>query len=62
MVFTVIGRILWTSAYFGLGYAVGASLEAAAGFLANLSIFLISLAVLVTSGAVALTQGPRRKT
>jgi membrane protein DedA with SNARE-associated domain len=54
LVFTVVGRILWTSAYLGLGYAVGASLEAAAGFLANLSIFLVSLAVLLASGAVAL--------
>jgi membrane protein DedA with SNARE-associated domain len=54
LVFTVVGRILWTSAYLGLGYAVGASLEAAAGFLANLSIFLVSLAILLASGAVAL--------
>lgn len=55
--FTVVGRILWTSAYLGLGYAVGASLDAAAGFLANLSLFFVSLAVLVTAG-VAVT--PRR--
>ena len=62
LVFTVVGRILWTSAYLGLGYAVGASLEAAAGFLTNLSIFLVSLAVLVTSGAIALTPSPRGQT
>src|SRR3989344_4487145 len=62
LVFTVVGRILWTSAYLGLGYAVGASLEAAAGFLTNLSIFLISLAVLVTLGAIALTPSPRGQT
>lgn len=59
LLFTVVGRILWTSAYFGLGYAVGANLEAAAGFLANLSIFLVSLAVLTASGAVAVARsGP----
>jgi len=28
VVFTVVGRILWTSAYLGLGYAVGANLDA----------------------------------
>jgi membrane protein DedA with SNARE-associated domain len=59
LLFTVVGRILWTSAYLGLGYAVGASLDAAAGFLTNLSVFLVSLAVLVTSGAVALAQSNR---
>lgn len=58
--FTVVGRLLWTSAYLGLGYAVGASLEAAAGFLANLSLFFVSLAVLVTSGVVAFAQSPQR--
>lgn len=65
LVLTVIGRMLWTSAYLGLGYAVGASLEAAAGFLANLSMFLISLAVLLASAAAALVRSsgsPRSKT
>jgi membrane protein DedA with SNARE-associated domain len=65
LTFTVVGRILWTSAYLGLGYAVGASLEAAAGFLANLSIFLVSLAVLTASGAIAFARSSgslRRKT
>ena len=56
LLLTVIGRVLWTSAYLGLGYGVGANLDAAAGFLANLSIFLFSLAVLVTSGVVALAR------
>ena len=50
---TVVGRILWTSAYVGIGYTVGANLEAAAGFLTNLSILLVSSAVLVTLGLVA---------
>jgi len=60
LAFTVLGRMLWTSAYLGLGYAVGASLEAAAGFLSNLSIFLISLAVLMASGAVAFARSSGR--
>ncbi|OGI42427.1 MAG: hypothetical protein A2V92_03485 [Candidatus Muproteobacteria bacterium RBG_16_65_31] len=65
LAYTMVGRILWTSAYLGLGYAVGASLEAAAGFLTNLSLFLVSLAVLTASGAIAAAQssgGPLSKT
>ena len=62
LLLTVVGRTLWTSAYLGLGYAVGSSLEAAAGFLSNLSILLVSLAVLVISGAVAVSQGRRPNT
>ena len=53
LAFTVAGRTLWTSAYLALGYAVGASLEAAAGFLADLTFLLIALSVLVASGSVA---------
>lgn len=65
LVFTVVGRILWTSAYLGLGYAVGASLEAAAGFLADLSLLLVSLAVLLALWSVAWVpcrENPRDKT
>lgn len=50
---TVLGRLVWTSAYLGLGYAIGTDLEAAAGFLANLSGLLVSLLVLAGSGLVA---------
>lgn len=52
LAFTVAGRILWTSAYLSLGYAIGASLEAAAGFLADLSILFVSLAALLALGYV----------
>jgi membrane protein DedA with SNARE-associated domain len=51
--FTVAGRLMWTTAYLGLGYAVGADLLAATDFLANLSGLLIALAVLAASGWVA---------
>lgn len=54
LVFTLVGRMLWTSAYLGVGYSVGANLEAAASFLTNLSILLVSLAVLLALGLVAL--------
>jgi membrane protein DedA with SNARE-associated domain len=50
---TLLGRLLWTSAYLGLGYAVGSDPEAATGFLANLSGLLVSLAVLAASWLVA---------
>jgi len=50
---TLLGRLLWTSAYLGLGYAVGSDPEAATGFLANLSGLLLSLAVLAASWLVA---------
>jgi membrane protein DedA with SNARE-associated domain len=49
----VVGRVMWTSAYLGLGYVIGASLEAATGFLTNLTGFLLSLTVLAGSGLVA---------
>jgi membrane protein DedA with SNARE-associated domain len=50
---TVLGRLIWTSAYLGLGYGVGSDPEAATGFLANLSGLLISLAVLAASWLTA---------
>jgi membrane protein DedA with SNARE-associated domain len=50
---TLLGRLLWTSAYLGLGYAVGSDPEAATGFLANLSGLLVSLAVLAASWLIA---------
>lgn len=50
---TVLGRLIWTSAYLGLGYGIGSDPEAAAGFLANLSGLLISLAVLAASWLIA---------
>jgi membrane protein DedA with SNARE-associated domain len=51
--FTILGRLMWTAAYLALGYAVGTDLEAAAAFLTNLSLFLISLAVLTALALLA---------
>jgi membrane protein DedA with SNARE-associated domain len=50
LAFALAGRVLWTAAYLGLGYAIGGNFDAAAGFLANLSGLLLSLAVLAGSG------------
>jgi membrane protein DedA with SNARE-associated domain len=46
----VAGRVIWTSAYLGLGYSLGVGIEAAADFLSSLSGLLISLAVLAGLG------------
>lgn len=46
----VAGRLLWTSAYLGLGYVVGGELDAATRFLQNLAGLLVALAVLVGTG------------
>ena len=49
----VIGRLIWTSAYLGLGYSLGVGIEAAADFLSSLSGLLISLAALGGLGVLA---------
>lgn len=60
IVLAFLGRVIWTSAYLGLGYGVGTDIEAASTFLANLTGLLLSLAVLVASGAVAAGRSPQR--
>lgn len=42
----LLGRLIWGLAYLGLGFGVGDALEAAAGFLENLTGLLVALAVL----------------
>lgn len=54
LAFSVIGRVIWTASYFGLGYAVGSDFEVASGFLGYLSMFLIMAAVSVGSGTLLL--------
>lgn len=49
----VIGRLLWTSAYLGLGYAAGSDLDAASSFLSNVSLLLIFLAGSIGIGVIA---------
>lgn len=50
LAYAIVGRLLWTGAYMGLGYAVGGDLEAATRFLQNLAAALISLALLMWAG------------
>lgn len=49
----IIGRLLWTAGYMGLGYAAGADPDAAASFLTNLSLLIVALALLASSAWVA---------
>ena len=49
--FALFGRLIWTSAYLGLGYGIGGNIDAASQFLANLSGLMIALGVLVVSSA-----------
>jgi len=44
--FAIVGRVIWTSAYLGLGYGFGVAIEAAATFTSNLGGLLVSLVVL----------------
>jgi membrane protein DedA with SNARE-associated domain len=57
---TAMGRVAWTIAYLGLGYAIGTDLEAASGFLANLSGFLLSALVLAVFASLAIRVGGKR--
>ena len=47
--FALLGRLIWTSAYLGLGYGIGNNIDAASQFLGNLSGLMIALGVLVVS-------------
>lgn len=49
LLLAILGRVLWTAAYMGLGYGVGSNLDAAAGFLGNVTGALLSLIVLIAS-------------
>jgi membrane protein DedA with SNARE-associated domain len=51
----LVGRVLWTAAYMALGYGIGGNLEAAADFLKNVSLLLLSVSVLV--GSVLVVAG-----
>jgi membrane protein DedA with SNARE-associated domain len=46
-----LGRLLWTSLYLSLGYAIGNNIDAASDFLGNLSGFLMALAALLVAGS-----------
>jgi membrane protein DedA with SNARE-associated domain len=49
----LVGRLVWTAAYLGLGYGIGGDWEAATNFLTNFSGLVLSLMLLLLSGAIA---------
>jgi len=49
----LVGRVIWTAAYMGLGYGIGHDWQAATSFLTNLSVFILSLVALLAAGVVA---------
>ncbi|NVO15925.1 MAG: DedA family protein [Rhodoplanes sp.] len=49
----VLGRVAWAAAYMGLGWLVGSDLDAAAGFLTNLSLLFLALVVVAGSAVLA---------
>jgi len=51
LAFALLGRLIWTSAYLGIGYGIGGNIDAASQFLGNLSGLIIALGVLVVAGA-----------
>jgi len=55
----IVGRVAWTGAYLALGYGVGSALDAAAGFLENLTGLLVSLVVLLWAGSLVRRNRPR---
>lgn len=59
LAYDVLGRAIWTFAYMGLGYVLGANLEAATDFLRNLTGLLLSLSVFVGSGLAMWEQSTR---
>lgn len=50
LLLVTLGRVLWTGAYLGLGYATGSDLEAASGFLANFSLLVVCLTIVMGTG------------
>ena len=58
VVYVIVGRLIWTGAFFGLGYAIGGDLEAATDFLTNLTGFIACLTI---SGALAFAQFRRSR-
>jgi membrane protein DedA with SNARE-associated domain len=52
----LLGRLVWTAAYVGLGYALAGNVDAATDFLTNLTGLLVSLSLLVASTLILLSR------
>ena len=51
LAYAAVGRVLWTAAYFGLGYFIGGDLDAASGFLGSLTGLMIAALIAAASAA-----------
>jgi membrane protein DedA with SNARE-associated domain len=58
--YDLVGRLLWTVGYFGLGYAFGGSVETVVDFLAGVSGLLLAVAVAAAAGYGLCRNGCRR--
>ena len=58
----LVGRLIWTSAYLGLGYSLGVGIEAAADFLSSASGLLVSLGALASLGFLTYRNHERPRT
>jgi membrane protein DedA with SNARE-associated domain len=47
LLYSGVGRLIWTAAYFGVGYTAGTHIEVASGFLGYISLLLIFSATLI---------------
>jgi membrane protein DedA with SNARE-associated domain len=58
----LLGRLIWTAAYVGLGYTLAGNVDAATDFLKNLTGLLVSVSLLAASTFIALSwrSGKRR--
>jgi membrane-associated protein len=58
----LLGRLVWTAAYVGLGYALAGNVDAATDFLKNLTGLLVSLSLLAASTLIVSSRrsGKRR--
>jgi len=57
--FALLGRMIWSFAYLGLGYALGGSIAAATEFLKNLSGLLLSTSMFTASVLFAIASAQR---
>jgi membrane-associated protein len=60
--FAIVGRLIWTLAYLGLGYGFAVVLEASADFLSSLSGLLVSLTALAGFGYLIYRNHARLET
>ncbi len=49
--FAILGRVLWTAAYLGLGYVIGNNIEAAGTFLQQVTGLVLSVGAMLIAGS-----------